>query len=194
MVKCSNLFDNSKIYQMKKIAFLLLWIVSFKAEAQTFTLKSNELGGQFETAQLFNSFGCSGENKSPQLYWINPPKETKSFAVTMFDEDAPTGSGWWHWIIFDIEKNISELKTNAGNTKDSIAPKNSMQSITDFGFNGYGGPCPPSGDKAHKYIITVYALKIEKLSLPNTANPALVGFYLNQNAIEKASLIIYAKR
>lgn len=179
---------------MKKIVVLILWVVFFNAKAQTFTLKSNELGGQFESAQLFNSFGCSGENKSPQLYWVNPPKETKSFAITMYDENAPTGSGWWHWIIFDIDKHINELKTNAGNIKESIAPKNSIQSITDFGFNGYGGACPPNGDEAHKYIITVYALKTEKLGLPSTANPALVGFYLNQNTIEKASLIIYAKR
>lgn len=100
---------------MKKTAFIILWVVAFNAKAQTFTLKSNELGGQFENTQLFNSFGCSGENKSPQLYWVNPPKETQSFAITMYDENAPTGSGWWHWIIFDIDKNINELKNNAGN-------------------------------------------------------------------------------
>lgn len=179
---------------MKKITFLILLFSVLNSKAQTFTLKSNELGGQFENAQFFNSFGCSGENKSPQLSWANPPKETQSFALTIYDEDAPTGSGWWHWIIFDINRNVSALNSNAGKSDANLAPEKSVQSITDFGIKGYGGPCPPVGDKPHKYIITIYALKVEKLGLPDTANPALVGFYLNNNMIEKASLIVYAKR
>lgn len=175
----------------------ILAVILFAATSsngQTFTLKSNELGGQATMKQVFNGFGCTGDNISPQLYWENAPQNTKSFAVTIYDEDAPTGSGWWHWIIFDIEKNIYELKSGAGNLKKQIAPKNSVQSKTDFGMPGYGGPCPPEGQGFHKYTVTIYALKTEKLGLDSNANPALVGFYLQQNTIEKSSMIFYFKK
>jgi len=173
------------------LASILLWST---INAQTFTLKSNELGGQSTNKQVFNGFGCTGQNLSPQLFWENAPSGTKSFAVTIYDEDAPTGSGWWHWLIFDIPGNVTELKSGAGNINLQIAPKNSIQSITDFKTQGYGGPCPPPGHGFHKYMITVYALKTEKLGLDASANPALVGFMLGQNLIEKSSVIFYYKR
>src|SRR5206468_11826396 len=139
--------------EMRNLLTLLLF-VGITANAQTFTLKSSELGGQATMKQVFNGFGCTGENISPQLFWENALKETKSFAITIFDETAPTGSGWWHWLIFDIDKNFTELKSDAGNIKKQIAPVNSIQSKTDFGFQGYGGPCPPEGHGFHKYTIT----------------------------------------
>lgn len=179
---------------MKKYIVIAVVLVSVSCKAQTFTLRSKDLGGQATLAQVFNGMGCSGENKSPELYWENAPAGTKSFAVTIYDEDAPTGSGWWHWIVFDIGKNFSELKSDAGNPSKNIAPPQSIQSKTDFGNAGYGGPCPPPGSGAHRYVITLYALKTEKLGLDANANPALVGFYLGQNSIEKASLIIYYKQ
>lgn len=179
---------------MKRIILIAAIFASVTANAQTFTLKSNELGGQATSKQMLNFLGCNGENKSPQLFWENPPTGTKSFAVTIHDEDAPTGSGWWHWLIFDIPTSTTELKSNAGNATLKLAPNGAVQSITDFKTQGYGGPCPPEGSKPHKYIITVYALKTEKLGLDETANPALVGFMLEQNFIEKASIIFYSKR
>ncbi|HXG39244.1 MAG TPA: YbhB/YbcL family Raf kinase inhibitor-like protein [Bacteroidota bacterium] len=162
--------------------------------AQTFTLKSKDIGGQATEKQVFNGFGCSGANISPQLSWENPPEGTKSFAVTMYDPDAPTGSGWWHWLMFDIPATTRELPTNAGDVKQNLAPKGAIQSVTDFGTRGYGGPCPPPGHGRHQYIITVYALKVEKLGLDSTATPALVGFNLNANAIQKASIVMYYGR
>jgi Raf kinase inhibitor-like YbhB/YbcL family protein len=179
-----------------KYNFLLSISVLFWStiSAQTFTLKSNELGGQATDKQVFNGFGCTGQNLSPQLFWENVPSGTKSFAVTIYDEDAPTGSGWWHWLIFDIPGNVTELKSGAGNLKLQSAPRNSIQSITDFKTQGYGGPCPPLGHGLHKYTVTVYALKTEKLGLDASANPALVGFMLGQNIIEKSSVIFYYKR
>jgi len=162
--------------------------------AQTFTLKSNELGGQATDKQVLNGFGCTGKNTSPQLFWENAPKDTKSLAVTIYDENAPTGSGWWHWLIFDIPSTITELKPGAGNINLKLAPANSIQSVTDFKSSGYGGPCPPEGHGPHKYTVTVYALKTEKLGLDANANPALVGFMLNQNLIQKASLVFYYTR
>ena len=179
---------------MKITIITLLLFGATLSKGQTFTLKSTELGGQATMKQVFNGFGCTGENISPQLYWENAPQSIKSFAVTIYDEDAPTGSGWWHWIIFDIEKNIHKLKSDAGNSKKQVAPKNSIQSKTDFGVPGYGGPCPPEGDGIHRYTITIYALKTEKLGLDETANPALVGYYLQQNTIEKSSMIFYYKK
>jgi len=178
---------------MKKLV-LIISLYAVSLNAQTFTLKSNNLGGQATMKEVFNGFGCTGENISPQLYWENAPKDAKSFAITIHDESAPTGSGWWHWLIFDIPSNIYELPANAGNPSKNLAPKNSVQSITDFGANGYGGPCPPEGHGFHKYTITIYALNVHKLGLDSMTTPAVVGFNLNQHTIEKASMVFYYKR
>lgn len=179
---------------MKNVFLIASLFASISLNAQTFTLKSNELGGQATEKQIFNGFGCKGKNLSPQLFWENPPTGTKSYAVTIFDEDAPTGSGGWHWLIFDIPSTTKELKSGVGNLSLNLAPSGSIQSITDYKTLGYGGPCPPEGSKFHKYVITVYALKTDKLGLDATANPALVGFMLQQQLIEKASIVFYYKR
>jgi len=162
--------------------------------AQTFILKSKDLGGQVTSEQVFNGFGCTGENISPQLSWQNAPEGTKSFAITIYDPDAPTGSGWWHWVVFNIPADIHQLKRGASNTLNGLLPEGCIQSITDYGKTGYGGPCPPEGDQAHRYIITVYALNTDHLDLDASASPALVGYYLNSTAIAKASIISYYKR
>jgi Raf kinase inhibitor-like YbhB/YbcL family protein len=179
---------------MKKIILGLSILLTNTAFAQTFTLQSKDLGGQATMQQVFNGFGCTGENKSPQLSWTNAPKSTKSFAITMYDESAPTGSGWWHWLAFDIPSTTSEIVQQAGNTALNLLPKGSIQSKTDYGSFGYGGPCPPEGHGFHKYTITVYALDIDKLGLDKETNAAVVGFYLNQHTIEKSSLVFYYKR
>lgn len=180
---------------MKRNAFLIACLFCcISASAQTFTLKSKEIGGQATGKQVLNGFGCTGKNSSPQLYWENPPKDTKSFAVTVFDSNAPTGSGWWHWLIFDIPPHITELPSDAGNPGSKLAPAGAIQSLTDFATFGYGGPCPPEGSGFHKYEVTVYALRCEKLGLNPSANPALVGFMLQQNLIEKSTLVFYYKR
>lgn len=179
---------------MRTLLFVTAVLINLLSNAQTFTLRSKELGGQATITELYNESGCKGQNRSPQLYWENAPSTTKSFAVTVYDEDAPTGSGWWHWLIFDIDKHCMELKADAGDVLKQIAPAQSVQSKTDFGIPGYGGPCPPPGNTAHRYVITLYALSTEKLGLNAFANPALVGFYLEKNSIEKASLIFYCKQ
>ncbi|WP_183558075.1 YbhB/YbcL family Raf kinase inhibitor-like protein [Mucilaginibacter sp. SP1R1] len=176
------------------ILLVLAAILSSTAQAQTFTLKSADLGGQFTNEFISGTFGCSGANKSPQLEWQNAPAGTQSFAVTIYDPQAPTGSGWWHWVIFDIPASTHELKQGAGDPSAKLAPAGSIQGLTDFGVPGYGGPCPPQNDTAHGYVITVYALKSAKLGTDNKASAALTGFMLNQNIIAKASLIVYYKR
>ena len=162
--------------------------------AQTFTLTSKDIGGQMTLQQVLSGFGCTGRNLSPELSWENVPTGTKSFAVTMYDKDAPTGSGLWHWVVFNIPATVTELKQGAGDVSKNLLPSGAIQSATDFGVPGYGGPCPPQGDKPHQYIITVYALKTENLGPDSKATPALVGYYLNGNTLAKASIVAYYQR
>ena len=182
---------------MKKSNLILavLFIFSSTLIAQnTFTLSSNSLGGEATINEEFNGFGCTGKNESPQLSWENAPEGTKSFAITMYDPDAPTGSGWWHWVVFDIPSNTNELLAGAGNATLNLIPEGAIQGLTDYGANGYGGPCPPEGHGLHQYIITVHALKADKLGLNDQTNPAVVGYYLWNNTLAKASIVTYYKR
>jgi Raf kinase inhibitor-like YbhB/YbcL family protein len=182
---------------MKKIAMisaLLGLVYATVAIAGEFTLQSDQIGGQLSIDQVYSGFGCTGKNISPSLKWIDAPKNAKSFALTVYDPDAPTGSGWWHWVIFNIPADATELKTDAGNPQKNIAPKGSVQSMTDFGKPGFGGPCPPVGDKPHRYIFTLYALDVPKLDLDDKASAPLVGYVLNQHVIAKSALISYYGR
>ncbi len=178
---------------MLTFALFITAILTMSAQ-NTFTLTSKNLGGQATSSQEFNGFGCTGKNESPQLSWKNAPKNTKSFAITMYDPDAPTGSGWWHWLVFDIPANVNELVENAGNLSLHLAPEKAIQSITNYGTKGYGGPCPPENHGLHQYIITVHALKTESLELDANTSPAVVGYYLWNNTLAKASIVSYYKR
>ncbi len=178
----------------KSSTFVAVLLLSgMTAWAQTFTLKSSDLGGQATQKQFANAFGCTGENLSPQLSWENAPEGTQSFAVTIYDKDAPTGSGFWHWVIFNIPATVKELKTGAGDPSKGLAPKEAIQSITDAGAPGFIGSCPPVGHGPHQYLITVYALKT-KLNLDKNASPAYVGFNLFGATLAKASIVYYAQR
>jgi len=171
------------------LAFLLF--ASSAIAAGPFTLVSTEVRhkGVIADEQVFNSFGCKGRNISPSLSWHNAPAGTKSFAITVYDPDAPTGSGWWHWVMFDIPANVTSLPKNAGDPAKGQAPAGAIQSRTDFGQPGYGGPCPPPGDRPHRYIFTVHALKVEKLQGADAnASGAMIGFMINANQIAKAAL------
>ena len=181
---------------IKKTIFTTLLIISSLTiiSQNTFTLSSKNLGGEATLKEEFNGFGCIGKNESPQLSWKNAPEGTRSFAITMYDPDAPTGSGWWHWVVFDIPTSTTELVANAGDIKLDLTPEGTIQSITNYGSQGYGGPCPPKGHGLHQYIITVYALKTDTLGLDKNTNPAIVGYYLWNNTLAKASLITYYKK
>lgn len=174
------------------ILFFILYTSGANAQS-TFTLRSSDLGGQATATQVFNGFGCDGQNISPQLSWEHAPEGTRSFALTMYDPDAPTGSGWWHWVVFDLPKDVTDLAAGSGSLGGKM-PVGAIQSMTDFGGTGYGGPCPPSGHGQHRYIITVHALKTDKLGLDASAGAALVGFNLNQQTLAKASIIFYYGR
>jgi len=179
---------------MKKI-FVLICVVTFYSSlfAQTFTLASKDLGGQFTNEFVAGNFGCNGKNRSPELHWSNPPSGTKSFAITMYDPDAPTGSGFWHWVVINIPAFTSQLMQGAGNADLKLLPAGSLPGQNDTGAQGYQGPCP-DGDASHRYLITVYALNTDKLPAPPNATAALTGFLLNKASIAKASLIVYCKK
>ncbi|SCB57839.1 phospholipid-binding protein, PBP family [Rhizobium aethiopicum] len=150
------------------------------------TSKDLVAGKTMADAQVFNGFGCSGKNISPELAWSGAPEGTKSFAVMAYDPDAPTGSGWWHWSVFNIPADASNIATGASG--DKKLPAGAVEGHTDFGASGYGGACPPVGDKPHRYQFTVYALKLDKLPLPETAPGAMVGFYVRANTLDKATI------
>lgn len=135
-------------------------------------------------AQVFDAIG--GANLSPQLAWENAPAGTRSFAVTCFDPDAPTGSGWWHWTLFNLPPGTRMLATGAS-TNGSL-PAGAGQGRTDYGQAVYGGACPPAGDKPHRYIFTVWALGVDKLDLNAECSGAVVGFNLNANVLAKATI------
>ena len=158
--------------------------------AGKFTLASTDLsaGGTLANAQVFNGFGCTGGNVSPALAWSNPPAGTKSFALLMHDPDAPTGSGWWHWVVYNIPASLSSLPAGAGDPLKSLLPAAAVQGRTDFGTPGYGGPCPPPG-KPHHYYLRLYALKVAKLDVPPDATAAFIGFMVRKNSLATAELM-----
>jgi Raf kinase inhibitor-like YbhB/YbcL family protein len=159
--------------------------------AAPFSLTSPDLvkGKPISNNFVFSGFGCTGKNLSPALSWQNAPAGTKSFAVLVHDPDAPTGgSGWWHWSLINLPASTTGLAQGVGTADGKQLPEGALQITTDFGSAGWGGPCPPVGDKAHRYNFTVYALKVEKLDVAASATAALVGYMVNANSLGKASL------
>src|ERR1700732_3205227 len=133
------------------------------ANAQSMSLTSSEIkeGGTIANEQVFKGFGCTGGNISPSLSGSGAPSGTKSFAVSIYDPDAPTGSGWWHWVVYNIPAGTTSLPKGAGEGKKEMMQKRPTQPRNDFGAYGYGGPCPPAGEKPHHYQITVFAVDVD---------------------------------
>ena len=184
------------MHRSLKFLSVLSLTLSSSVFAESLTLSSQDITeAKFMSKDHeFNGFGCSGADKSPHLKWSGIPKGTKSFAITAYDPDAPTGSGWWHWQIVNIPMSVRELATDAGNTKNIAVPKGSMQIQDDYGSRGFGGACPPKGHGVHHYRFTVHALSIEKLELPEDASGALAGYMINAHTIESSTLEALYKR
>ncbi len=173
---------------MKTFSFLICLLAAssvFAADLKV-TSKSFKDNDVIQNKYVFNGFGCSGENKSPQLKWSKGPAGTKYYAVTIYDPDAPTGSGWWHWTVLNIPASVTELAEGVSGDAKKL-PKDVIEARTDFAKPGYGGPCPPPKSAPHHYIVTVYALK-DKIPLDQEAPGAMVGFYINSLKIAEGKI------
>lgn len=178
----------------KSLLAVCVALTCFAAQAHEFKLMSSDIqhGRQLDEMHIQNGSGCSGKDVSPALSWSGAPDSTRSFAVTMFDPDAPTGSGWWHWTIVNIPRGVHELPRDAGNRNGTKVPAGAVQGRTDFGNAGYGGACPPSG--THRYRFKVWALNVDRLPVDHESSGALVGYLLNANSIATAELVPISTR
>ena len=165
----------------------LFMVLSGMAQAGDFKLSSTDIseGSKLKIDQVFKGFGCEGKNVSPALSWSGAPKGTKSFVILVHDPDAPTGSGWWHWVVANIPANVTSLP--AGVKSGKALPKGALQFRNDFGVADFGGACPPK-DEVHRYNFTIFAMKTEKLSVPAQSSPALVSFVTRANALASATI------
>jgi Raf kinase inhibitor-like YbhB/YbcL family protein len=174
---------------MKRLLTLLATLsLPVAALASDFRVKVPSFDdGRLKPAQFAGVMGCTGGNVSPMVQWSGAPEGTKSFVVTLYDKDAPTGSGFWHWVVVDIPADASSLKEGAGDNASAL-PEGARMTNTDMSAPGFLGACPPPGE-THEYRITVKALKVAKLELPENASPALVGFISNMNKLAEASVV-----
>jgi Raf kinase inhibitor-like YbhB/YbcL family protein len=175
---------------MKRFAVILAVLLTSAAaaEAAGLRLASPDLAaGQFAPSFIYDQSGCTGGNHSPALAWSDPPAGTKSFALTVFDPDAPTGHGWWHWVVYDIPASLRALQQDAGAGSGQNLPQGARQTANDFGGPGYGGPCPPPGSP-HRYVFTLYAL--DAASIGAGGGPAEVAAGLKPHALAEASFTV----
>ncbi|MCE0768629.1 YbhB/YbcL family Raf kinase inhibitor-like protein [Pseudonocardia kujensis] len=159
-------------------------------ELPTFTVTSDDVthGGTLDTPHLSGLMGAGGEDRSPHLSWSGFPEGTKSFAVTCYDPDAPTASGFWHWAVADIPASVTELPAGAGDENASSLPEGAVVLANDAGMKRFVGAAPPPGHGPHRYIFVVHAVDVESLGLPDGATPAFLGFNLFSHAIARATL------
>jgi Raf kinase inhibitor-like YbhB/YbcL family protein len=173
----------------KKLAITLaaFTLPFFPMMAQSLQVASPDITHHHITQKFaFKGFGCTGRNISPALMWRQAPAGTKSFAVMVHDPDAPTGgAGFWHWVIVNIPARVHSLAQGAGN-ETGLLPSGAVQITNDYGAPAWGGPCPPPGE-THRYVFTVYALKVKSLPLPAHASGSLTGYMIHMNTLAKAS-------
>jgi len=181
----------------KFLVAAILMLTAPIARSDAFELKSPDIaeGQKFSEKFTFNGMGCKGQNVSPALNWTVPPQGTQSLALMVHDPDAPTGgAGIWHWVIVNIPPTARSIEQGAGDADGAKLPTGSRQIMNDYagmtGNPGWGGPCPPPGQKAHNYVFTLYALKVDKLEFKPAATASQYGFFINRNVLGKAQLTV----
>jgi Raf kinase inhibitor-like YbhB/YbcL family protein len=160
-------------------------------EVPSFQVTSDDIrnGQPLSTAQVSGIMGAGGEDASPQLSWSGFPVGTKSFAVTVYDPDAPTASGFWHWAVADIPVTTTSLPFGAGDDEGSGLPEGAVQFSNDAGTKRYIGAAPPKGHGVHHYYVVVHALDVDQLELSSDASPAYLGFNLFGHSLARAILV-----
>lgn len=160
-------------------------------EVPSFSLTSTDIenGRTLASAQVSGMMGAGGDDVSPQLSWSGFPSDTKSFAVTCYDPDAPTGSGFWHWAVADIPASVTELARGAGTPGSSDLPQGAITLRNDGGMAGYIGAAPPEGHGPHRYAFAVHAVDVEKLGIDADATPAVLGFNLFSHTLARALIV-----
>ncbi|WP_054813749.1 YbhB/YbcL family Raf kinase inhibitor-like protein [Nocardia arizonensis] len=164
-------------------------------EVPGFTVTSDDLtdGATLKNEQVSGVFGAGGKDVSPQLSWHGFPAETKSFAVTVYDPDAPTASGFWHWAVADIPASVTSLPAGAGTagegSEGGALPTGAIELKNDAGYAGYVGAAPPPGHGPHRYFIVVHAVDVESLGIDTSATPAVLGFNLFSHTLARAVIV-----
>jgi Raf kinase inhibitor-like YbhB/YbcL family protein len=163
----------------------------FMPAVPSFELRSDDVADTrtMSQNQVFDGFGMTGRNISPSLSWSGFPAQTKNFAVTLFDPDAPTGSGWWHWVVLGIPASVTKLEAGAASTGGSGLPEGAFHVRNDYMVKDFGGAAPPEGDPPHRYVFAVHALDVESLGVSDEISPAMAGFNLRSHTIARALLI-----
>ena len=155
-------------------------------------LSSYSLGKHLKKEQVYDGYKCGGENVSPDLHWRSTLKGVKSFAVTIHDIDASINNGWWHWVVFNIPRNVRTIKKGASNLK--LLPYGAKEGRNDYGFIGYGGACPPKKERAHRYVTTLYALDVSKLHIEKGATPFEIYQAIKKHTIAKSVIVSRYRR
>lgn len=169
----------------------------FLPPVASFTVTSTDVadGKTLPTAQVSGIMGAGGQDVSPQLSWSGFPEETRSFAVTCFDPDAPTASGFWHWAVANIPADVTELPAGAGSGESGALPAGAVTLRNDAGSHRYIGAAPPAGHGPHRYFFVVHAVDVPELSVDASASPAFLGFNLFSHSIGRAIVTpVYEQR